>query len=232
METFTWTRPSPADPYTDIRVSQFDPLRISDEIRYDVQFIDAKTYTRSVRFEAANDGTDPMLVLDHIQLSTLIDQLSGQLIERTSLGVLWFAVAKDFDNTDGLMLGPLYATDSNPVQIFQGQLPGFRLTLTRDFRVVPVAISRVTVPGFVLHQNYPNPFNPSTTIALQLPNPGHCRLLVYNLLGEEVALLHDGLLPSGEHSFIFDGGGLPSGTYSYQLITEAGTLTRSMLLLR
>jgi hypothetical protein len=232
VETFTWVKPTPADPYTDIQVSRFDPLRISDEIRYELQFIDAKSYTRSVRFEASNDGADPTLVLDHIQLSTLIDQLSGQLIERSSIGVLWFAVARDFDNTDGLMLGPLYATESNPVPVFQGSLPGFRLTLSRDFLVVPVAISGVEVPGFVLHQNYPNPFNPSTTIALQVPNPGHCRLLVYNLLGEEVAVLHDGFLDAGEHSFSFNGGGRSSGLYSCRFESGDIALTRWMTLLR
>jgi hypothetical protein len=232
VETFTWTRPDPADPYTDIQLSRFNPLRISDEIRYDVQFIDAQTYTRSVDFEAAEDRSDTTLTLDHVQLSTLIDQISGQLIERTSLGVIWFAEARDFDNADGLMFGPLYETRSNPVKIFQGSLPGFRLTLSRVQRVVPVAISSAAAPGFVLHPNYPNPFNPSTTIALQLPNPGHCRLLVHNLLGEEVAVLHDGFLDAGEHAFSFDGGGHSSGLYSYRVESGTITETRWMTLLR
>ena len=58
---------------------------------------------------------------------------------------------------------------------------------------------------FALQQNYPNPFNPSTVISCQLPVAGHVKLVVYDLLGREVAVLADGQFAAGEYSFRFDG---------------------------
>ena len=65
--------------------------------------------------------------------------------------------------------------------------------------------------------NYPNPFNPETTIRYALPQAGNVRLAVYDLLGQEVAVLVDGSRPAGHHTVRFDGDDLPSGSYVYRL---------------
>jgi hypothetical protein len=74
---------------------------------------------------------------------------------------------------------------------------------------------------FWVGQNYPNPFNPMTTIGFNLPAAGPSRLAIYNLLGQEVAVLLDGHLSAGFHRVTFDGSRLASGTYFYRV--EAGT---------
>ncbi|MGB5872542.1 MAG: carboxypeptidase regulatory-like domain-containing protein [Bacteroidota bacterium] len=76
--------------------------------------------------------------------------------------------------------------------------------------------------SYRLDQNYPNPFNPATTISFEMPATGAARLTVFNLLGEEVATLVDGLLQAGRHSAVWGGtdfAGRPvsSGLYFYQL---------------
>ena len=78
--------------------------------------------------------------------------------------------------------------------------------------------------SFELVQNYPNPFNPKTTIQFQLPEPEHVRLTIYNLSGQELAVLLDERLTVGTHRIAFDAGHLSSGLYLYQL--RAGHFTR------
>lgn len=88
-------------------------------------------------------------------------------------------------------------------------------------------------PGhFRLGSNYPNPFNPATTIAFELPQAGPVRLVVFDALGRQVAVLVDGLLPAGRHTVPFRAEGLPSGVYFYQMHTASFQAVRRMVLLK
>ncbi len=83
---------------------------------------------------------------------------------------------------------------------------------------------------FLLDQNYPNPFNPTTGIRVQLSGDREMRLVVYDLLGREVAVLANGRYLAGEHTFTFDGGNLSSGVYFYRLTAGGYTAVRKMIL--
>lgn len=85
---------------------------------------------------------------------------------------------------------------------------------------------------FVLEQNYPNPFNPATKISFGLPDRANVSLKIYNLLGEEVALITSGVLEAGTYNFDFDASGLPSGVYVYALQTDNSVLSKKMTLLK
>jgi hypothetical protein len=75
--------------------------------------------------------------------------------------------------------------------------------------------------AFELLQNYPNPFNPTTTIEFSLPVASTVSLKVYNILGQEVAILYDQeLLDEGEQAIEFNGAGLASGVYFYRMTAE------------
>lgn len=66
----------------------------------------------------------------------------------------------------------------------------------------------------ILHQNYPNPFNPSTTITYSVSGKKQkMKLSVYNVLGQEVAVLVNEEQRAGNYKVIFDGSNLPSGLY-------------------
>jgi hypothetical protein len=86
--------------------------------------------------------------------------------------------------------------------------------------------------ALALRQNYPNPFNGTTIIRYDLPESGPVKLALYNLLGEEVALLVDGPQDAGFRSVAFDAGRLPSGVYIYRLTAGAATAGKTMLLLK
>ena len=70
---------------------------------------------------------------------------------------------------------------------------------------------------FKLHQNYPNPFNPLTTIQFNMVTSGHVEMLVYNMLGKQVAVLLDEGMDAGYHSINYNASDLPSGIYLYQI---------------
>jgi hypothetical protein len=85
---------------------------------------------------------------------------------------------------------------------------------------------------YTLEGNYPNPFNPATTIRYGLPEAAHVRLVVYNLLGQEVARLAEGAQEAGWHAVSFDARHLSSGVYLYRLEAGTFTQTRQMVLLQ
>ena len=85
---------------------------------------------------------------------------------------------------------------------------------------------------FSLEQNYPNPFNPTTVVTYQLPIAAQVRLSVYNLLGQEVAVLVNDQKGPGAFEVTFDASHHPSGMYLYRLQAGSYVQTRTMTLVR
>ena len=98
---------------------------------------------------------------------------------------------------------------------------------------VGVENEEVDLPAeFALSQNYPNPFNPVTVIKFTLPQSGEVSLIVYNLLGQEAAILVNGKLDAGYHQVTWDASNFSSGIYFYRLQTGGFVQTRKMFLLK
>ena len=85
---------------------------------------------------------------------------------------------------------------------------------------------------FGLEQNYPNPFNPVTTVKYDLPQATHVNLKIYNVLGQLVATLVDGMQDAGYKTVSFDASGQPSGVYFYRITAGSHSEVRTMLLLK
>ncbi len=84
-----------------------------------------------------------------------------------------------------------------------------------------------------LAQNYPNPFNPSTTIKFGLTEDTRVSLKIYNLLGEEVAvLINNKTMNAGQHSRSFNADKLASGTYIYRLSAGKNVMEKKMILVK
>lgn len=77
---------------------------------------------------------------------------------------------------------------------------------------------------------HPNPFNPSTTLSVELAETGMVSLQVYNLQGQLVSTLANGMMEAGTHSLQFNGAALPSGMYLARLATEQGSQVERLLL--
>ena len=87
--------------------------------------------------------------------------------------------------------------------------------------------------GFVLEQNYPNPFNPTTSIKFALAETQQAELKVFDVLGNEIATLFNGIADGGKvYETEFDAANLSSGIYFYRLETENRVENKKMLLLK
>ena len=104
------------------------------------------------------------------------------------------------------------------------------IKLTND--LTGVSQQALIATEYGLNQNYPNPFNPSTTISYSLEMGGMVSLKVFNLVGQEVAMLVNQEMGAGFHTAVFDASQLSSGIYFYQL--RAGTFLslKKMMLLK
>ena len=97
----------------------------------------------------------------------------------------------------------------------------------------PIEVQVGHIPSSpVLEQNCPNPFNPTTAIRYALPEAAQVKLVVYNLLGQQVRMLVDQYVTVGNHEISFDGQGLPNGTYFYKLTAGDYVGTKKMSLLK
>ncbi len=91
--------------------------------------------------------------------------------------------------------------------------------------------------AFELYQNYPNPFNPSTTIQFAVPKTGRLSIRIFNLLGEEIAVIANGNYTAGMYQVIWDGhihDGLTASSGVYFVHLEAGTYmaTKKIVLMK
>ena len=155
----------------------------------------------------------------------------------TGTGLGWFEITAGNVLVDHIRLSMLNTTQMQtlvewfyPVHFFFG-----------NATAVGVSGTDAAMPAtFALGQNYPNPFNPSTVVSFQLPSVSRVRLVVYDLLGREVAVLVNEKMEAGFHEVKFDGSNLASGVYLYRLqagdpSTGSGrsfVQTRKLLLLR
>lgn len=91
--------------------------------------------------------------------------------------------------------------------------------------------------NFALQQNFPNPFNPETAINFQLPTATTVRLIVYNMLGQQVRELVNAAMTAGFHNVRWNGlddrgNAVTSGIYFYRMEIAGlnGTVTGQHLI--
>jgi hypothetical protein len=96
-----------------------------------------------------------------------------------------------------------------------------------------VEVTVATLPTeFALQQNYPNPFNPTTQIGFTLPVSGFTTLKIYDVVGNEVAILMNETKEAGRYTVPFNGTNLSSGIYFYRLKVNNFTATKKLVLMK
>ncbi len=88
--------------------------------------------------------------------------------------------------------------------------------------------------NFQLYQNYPNPFNSRTVIKYQLNQTSDIRIVLYDVLGKEIASLFNGFNSSGNHQVEVDLSELKlsPGVYFYKLFSKGGEISKKMVYLK
>jgi flagellar hook assembly protein FlgD len=83
-----------------------------------------------------------------------------------------------------------------------------------------------------LHQNYPNPFNPTTNITFSIPSQTRVTIRIFNILGQQVAMVTDQEYPAGSHLVVWNAANVASGVYFYRMTAAEKTQTKKMVVLR
>lgn len=166
-------------------------------------------YPGEFNYYSENNGSDSLISLSN----SLLDSIAMSLgVNNDTAYCLWRV--NSYNGTDSL--------------ISQNQ---FVLYLVRNAIGIQV-ISSLIPNEFRLNQNYPNPFNPTTKIRFALAKNTFVKLVVYDLLGREVAALVNEQLNAGIYQTDWNAGRFASGVYYYRLVTEEYTEIRKMVLIK
>ena len=120
------------------------------------------------------------------------------------------------------------ATDGQ-VATYSSQVRRFHITIVTSVQE-PKQKQKDKDEQAVLEQNFPNPFNPATTITYTIPKSGYVRLAVFNLLGQEVAKIFEGVQSAGTYEVTFSKEELPTGIYFYRIQAPGFVETRKMII--
>ncbi len=141
-------------------------------------------------------------------------------------------------NTDGIASYP-YPLPDYPFGVFAALNDDHAVTIVGWNKIFDAILNTTNVEDknetpeeFNLYQNYPNPFNPGTKIKYAIGKKQYASLKVYDVLGNEVAVLVNEVKPAGEYEVEFNAVGLPSGIYMYKLTAGTFVHTRKMLLIK
>ncbi len=181
----------------------------------------------------ANKGVNPLFV-DSVVIKNHTAGVSVQNLLPCTFSPLW-------TDTIFILWKPVSAAPlEDTVLIYHSDTSTVSPQMTR----ITGTVTPVGIPDhhgkpyrFALGQNYPNPFNPSTTIEYSVPRTAKVSLIVYNLLGQPVAVLAEGLRVPGIYKAEWNGKNdkiqsVSTGVYLYRLKVNDEVLTRKMILIR
>jgi hypothetical protein len=92
--------------------------------------------------------------------------------------------------------------------------------------------SSILPKEFQLSAPYPNPFNPEVSFTLSIPKKNNVKVEVFDILGRRIYVLHDGILPAGNHNLTWNSEQNPSGAYFFKATSEPLVSTVKAILLK
>ncbi len=162
-------------------------------------------------------------------IQTTIDSSKWNILEQIVYGIGGINNTETFDNLQGIgryVIFLLQVPGADAVSINEIEIYGLPTTVDSNNEI------NKKPTEYSLSQNFPNPFNPSTEIRFNIPNTSDVSLIVYSLLGQQIATLVKRQLAPGKYSVNFDGSGISSGLYFYTLMAGDYMMTKKMILLK
>jgi photosystem II stability/assembly factor-like uncharacterized protein len=151
-------------------------------------------------------------------------------LKTTNYGATW--VLKELNTTQHMM--GLWIADADNFYMSGGDLnePAVVLKSTNGGNVFVNAVGSEVPDSYSLGQNYPNPFNPRTAIRFQVAGNSDVVIKVFDVQGREVRTLVNERMQAGIYEVDFDGTGLNSGVYFYQMRAGKYSETKRMILIK
>ena len=190
---------------------------------------------------------------DYAVIETASNELSVRGVNGTVDGVqLTLSHGADFSidlvETSGIEVAAQNSIDENTTIVLVAKQNLKHIgTTTGDYEIVDhvvvatdrgqvVEVSTTTateIVDFRLGKAYPNPFNPTTNLELAIPEAGYVSVKVYNLVGQEVATLVDGMMDANpSYTFQWNAGSLSSGVYLVRAEGAGQISTQKITLLK
>lgn len=201
----------------------------------------ANYYNVSYNVDPLNPGTQQLNQGDSLEITIKVTDLQGTPIENlpgfyssSDGSVARIETENPFTDSDGNITGTLYAYNdgSTQIKVYAGGSESDPIQVNVGTTGVENDPTEISPVKFILYQNYPNPFNPTTKISWQSPISSSHSIKVYDVLGNEVATLINEYKEEGEYELEFNGKGLSSGIYFYQLKAGSFIQTRKMILMK
>lgn len=157
----------------------------------------------------------------------------GFEIERkTSQSEVWQKIGTVSGNGTTTNSTEYYFTDENLLPaVYNYRLKQIDFDGSFEYSKI-VSADLISPAAFELMQNYPNPFNPATTISYTIPNSSFVTLKVYDVLGNEVAVLVNQQQSAGKYNVTFNAANLSSGIYLYKIDAEGFSAIKKMQLIK
>ncbi len=176
-----------------------------------------------------------------LSLKIPLAQIYGEVSNIDSVGFISENDQLEFTITNDTLIVKAYSNGDyrfKGLAYLGGNVQDMSVPISVSFSDVSASDDKLPAE-FSLKQNYPNPFNPATTIEYSIPvtlSPVTVSLVVYNILGQEVATLVNAQQPAGRYEVKFDAGsasgGLSSGMYIYRIKSGSFSDSKRMMLVK
>jgi subtilisin family serine protease len=248
---YDWTVPNTPSSQCLVRVTCVDGASnsgsdVSDNYFTILESVETQMFVESIGMRLKTAGPN---VTAYAKPKVVEDAVGTPALEGVTIYGHWYGATSDVDQcvtgADGTCE---VASDKikNPTQAFCFQVDSLKKTnyywddskgVIYDCISATASLARSTPSEFAISQNYPNPFNPVTQFSVGLISETHVNLVIYNVAGQKVRTLVDGLLPAGSHTITWDstndrGEAASGGIYFYRVIAGDRLVTKKMLLLK